>query len=181
MKGEWEERREPESGELSRLSTSALLKFFQLFLLFSASLTQGQLGLAGVFSRPALRYLRNIELQYTPSSSPTELLRPTAPCQILRSQMSTRTLLSAPRLALRLARQPTAFRLLTTDAPLASTSSLPEAIPKLLPYFIPRTASNGLPVYGEIKSGGQRFLTIVRKVDGNVEVRFSPPASLGVA
>lgn len=95
---------------------------------------------------------------------------------------STRTLLNAPRLALRLARQPSPFRLLTTEAsPVASTSSLPEAVPKLLPYYIPRTASNGLPVYGEIKSGGQRFLTIVRKVDGNVEVRFSPPLPLGRA
>lgn len=66
----------------------------------------------------------------------------------------------------------------------ASTSTLPPAPPTpsepaaveepeagLLPYLVTRTASGFLPVYGEIKSDGQRFLTVVRKIDGDVHVR----------
>ncbi|KAL0079812.1 mitochondrial large subunit ribosomal protein-domain-containing protein [Phycomyces blakesleeanus] len=38
------------------------------------------------------------------------------------------------------------------------------------PYFISRTANQGLPVYTEIKNGGTQKLTIVRRIEGDAEV-----------
>lgn len=56
----------------------------------------------------------------------------------------------------------------------AVSSSPPEGGKLVLPsYFVPRTGSNQLPVYGDVKSGGARFLTVVRKVDGDLKVSRS--------
>ncbi|PNS21424.1 hypothetical protein CAC42_1203 [Sphaceloma murrayae] len=38
-----------------------------------------------------------------------------------------------------------------------------------LPYFVTRTPSNELPVYQYHKSGGNKKLTRIRKIDGNLE------------
>lgn len=51
-------------------------------------------------------------------------------------------------------------------------SETPAPAPQLLSYFVARTASGELPVYSDVKSGGQRLNTLVRKVDGNIEVRL---------
>lgn len=48
----------------------------------------------------------------------------------------------------------------------------------LLPYKIKRTPSLQLPVYSEIKNGGDRVWTIIRKVEGNLDVRLAPPLSM---
>ena len=98
--------------------------------------------------------------------------------------MSLRSLAHALPLASSAARA----RSFSTFRPLASTSTLPPSAPptpatpptdalslepdvepRLLSYFIPRSAAGGLPVYSELKNGGQRVLTVVRKVDGNIE------------
>lgn len=69
-------------------------------------------------------------------------------------------------------------RLLAKSSSLASTSTLPitpvdpsAPVPRLLAYAIKRTPSERLPVYLEVKSGGQRMLTVIRKIDGSLEVR----------
>jgi hypothetical protein len=41
-----------------------------------------------------------------------------------------------------------------------------------LPFQFERTASKQLPVYSDLKNGGTRRLTVVRKYTGDVEVRF---------
>lgn len=63
----------------------------------------------------------------------------------------------------------------STSSPTPSTSALPsdEPQPVLLPYSIPRTPSGFLPVYMDVKSSGQRLTTIVRKIDGDVEVSLT--------
>lgn len=74
----------------------------------------------------------------------------------------------------------TSLRLSSSTAPAAAPSAVdasaePAAAappPKLLSYYIPRTAGGELPVYGDVK--GSRFETICRKVDGNVEVSSLP-------
>ena len=57
----------------------------------------------------------------------------------------------------------------TPSTPTESFTLEPAVAPKLLSYYVPRSAAGGLPVYSELKNGGQRVLTIVRKVDGNLE------------
>lgn len=47
--------------------------------------------------------------------------------------------------------------------------SIPEQ-PRLLSYFIKRTSGGSLPVYAEIKEGGAKTFTIIRKIDGSLEV-----------
>ncbi|KAI8140347.1 mitochondrial ribosomal protein subunit Img2 [Fennellomyces sp. T-0311] len=37
------------------------------------------------------------------------------------------------------------------------------------PYFISRTANNGLPVYTDFKNGGTQQLTIIRRIEGDAE------------
>ncbi|KAK4703287.1 large subunit ribosomal protein L49, partial [Phenoliferia sp. Uapishka_3] len=57
----------------------------------------------------------------------------------------------------------------STPTPSTSTLPPPEEQPTLLPYSLKRTPSGFLPVYVDVKSGGQRLSTIVRKIDGDVE------------
>lgn len=55
----------------------------------------------------------------------------------------------------------------------AAAPQLPAAAapPQLLSYFVSRTASGELPCYSDSKNGGQRINTLIRRIDGNVEVR----------
>ncbi|KAF2219840.1 mitochondrial large subunit ribosomal protein-domain-containing protein [Elsinoe ampelina] len=48
--------------------------------------------------------------------------------------------------------------------PLPETQCAPQ-----LPYFVTRTPSNELPVYQFHKAGGNKKLTRIRKIDGNLE------------
>ncbi|GAA5919559.1 hypothetical protein JCM1841_001012 [Sporobolomyces salmonicolor] len=67
----------------------------------------------------------------------------------------------------------------SSDAsPVASTSSAPSpAAPETSPapaeagpaYFIPRSRFGELPVYADIRNGGARHLTVVRKVQGDLD------------
>lgn len=71
------------------------------------------------------------------------------------------------------------LRLSSSPAPAAAVDASAESAaagppPKLLSYYVPRTAGGELPVYGDVK--GMRYETICRKVDGNVEV--GSPAEL---
>ncbi|KAL8278037.1 hypothetical protein RQP46_009497 [Phenoliferia psychrophenolica] len=75
------------------------------------------------------------------------------------------------------ARVPLSFRALSSSAPSSSESPLPIPSTSTLPptpalstpaYSIKRTSSGFLPVYMDVKSGGQRLTTIVRKVDGDL-------------
>jgi hypothetical protein len=72
------------------------------------------------------------------------------------------------------------LRSITTSSS-ASTSTLPaiptpttpsptREEPRLLSYHVKRSPSDQLPVYADYKSGGQRVYTIVRKINGNLEV-----------
>ncbi|ORY57710.1 mitochondrial large subunit ribosomal protein-domain-containing protein [Leucosporidium creatinivorum] len=85
----------------------------------------------------------------------------------------TRTLRTASPLrsfttsSLRLSSSPAAAAEPTPTAVDASAEPVAAAPPKLLSYYVPRTANGELPVYGDVK--GMRFETICRKVDGNVE------------
>ncbi|KAI9303471.1 mitochondrial large subunit ribosomal protein-domain-containing protein [Cunninghamella echinulata] len=36
-------------------------------------------------------------------------------------------------------------------------------------YIVSRTSNHGLPVYSEIKNGGTQQLTIIRRIEGDVE------------
>ncbi|KAI5477071.1 hypothetical protein MNV49_006870 [Pseudohyphozyma bogoriensis] len=65
------------------------------------------------------------------------------------------------------------LRSLSTSA-VASTSSQPAAaagavVFEQLQYSLPRLKSGELPVYTDIKDGGYRVLTLVRKVEGNLD------------
>ncbi|GAA5861880.1 hypothetical protein JCM1840_006862 [Sporobolomyces johnsonii] len=67
----------------------------------------------------------------------------------------------------------------SSDAsPVASTSSAPStAAPATSPapseaalrYFVPRSRFGELPVYADIRNGGSRYLTVVRKVQGDLD------------
>ncbi|BGP53279.1 hypothetical protein JCM8202_002604 [Rhodotorula sphaerocarpa] len=47
-------------------------------------------------------------------------------------------------------------------------SSVPPASETAPPYFVPRTAGGELPVYSDIRNGGSRVTTIVRKTRGDL-------------
>ncbi|TKA53289.1 hypothetical protein B0A53_04307 [Rhodotorula sp. CCFEE 5036] len=49
--------------------------------------------------------------------------------------------------------------------PLSATPPASETAP---PYFVPRTAGGELPVYTDIRNGGSRVYTIVRKTRGDL-------------
>ncbi|SCV67264.1 BQ2448_5910 [Microbotryum intermedium] len=65
--------------------------------------------------------------------------------------------------------------------PTQSTSSLETATkpkttpnrrepgPRMLPYFVRRTAGGELPVYVDVLHGGSKRLTLIRKIDGDLE------------
>ncbi|SCZ96064.1 BZ3500_MvSof-1268-A1-R1_Chr8-1g09980 [Microbotryum saponariae] len=60
----------------------------------------------------------------------------------------------------------------TTTPPTPKKSSAPtgnEPEPRLLSYFVRRTAGGELPVYVDVLHGGSKRLTLIRKVDGNLE------------
>ncbi len=40
-------------------------------------------------------------------------------------------------------------------------------------YFVRRTDNGWLPVYSEFRSGRSRIMTIIRRVDGQLEVRIA--------
>ncbi|ORY04815.1 hypothetical protein K493DRAFT_296788 [Basidiobolus meristosporus CBS 931.73] len=42
-------------------------------------------------------------------------------------------------------------------------------LPADIKYFVKRTSGKSLPVYSDIKNGGTRFLTIVRRVEGDLD------------
>ena len=76
-----------------------------------------------------------------------------------------------------------------THAPVQAQKLAPEPIVPLpedqsapnLPYFITRTRSNELPVYTDLKRGGNLKLTLVRRVSGQVEaLRDGLRESLGL-
>lgn len=48
-------------------------------------------------------------------------------------------------------------------------------IPIRYPYYIPRVGIYGMniPVYSDVRRGGQKWLTVVRKVEGDATVRCS--------
>ncbi|KAM0747217.1 hypothetical protein T439DRAFT_383366 [Meredithblackwellia eburnea MCA 4105] len=53
--------------------------------------------------------------------------------------------------------------------PQSTTTPTPEQEPGLPPYYINRTSSNFLPVYLDLKSGGSRQETLIRKIDGDLD------------
>ncbi|GAA5873986.1 hypothetical protein JCM3774_004059 [Rhodotorula dairenensis] len=54
------------------------------------------------------------------------------------------------------------------DASTSGLSSTPPHSELAPPYFVPRTAGGELPVYSDIRNGGSRVYTIVRKTRGNL-------------
>lgn len=38
------------------------------------------------------------------------------------------------------------------------------------PYFVARTASNGLPVYTDIRNAGSKYVTLIRHISGDADV-----------
>lgn len=44
--------------------------------------------------------------------------------------------------------------------------------PPNLPFHIRRSRTNNLPVYSDIRGGGNQHLTIIRKIRGDLKVRF---------
>jgi len=54
--------------------------------------------------------------------------------------------------------------------PLAIT---PRIVNKTYPFFVRRTRNNTLPVYTDIRNGLTRKLTIIRKVEGDVDALVS--------
>lgn len=68
----------------------------------------------------------------------------------------------------------------TGEAPAAVDEALVVAAPTLVPqvrhpYFVSRTANNSLPVYTDIRNGRTRHLTIIRRIEGNVDVCIKFP------
>jgi hypothetical protein len=66
-------------------------------------------------------------------------------------------------------------RALASSSRLARTYSTPafsaaSEVPTGPGYFVERTASGMLPVYSDIRNGGNDVSTLVRKVRGNVQV-----------
>lgn len=47
-----------------------------------------------------------------------------------------------------------------------------QQIPLRYPYFVPRVGTYGvnLPVYSDVRRGGDKWLTIIRKVEGDAPV-----------
>ncbi|GAA6005487.1 hypothetical protein JCM10207_002998 [Rhodosporidiobolus poonsookiae] len=100
-------------------------------------------------------------------------------------QRTQRLFLSLPSVYAARAAPPSALRFSSTAAAPASSSAPPPAEPTVevqgsaalnsaaeagdLSYYVPRTRFGELPVYSEIKNGGTRFLTVVRKAEGDVE------------
>lgn len=67
------------------------------------------------------------------------------------------------------------------EAPAAVDEAPVVAAPTLAPqvrhpYFVSRTANNNLPVYTDIRNGRTRHLTIIRRIEGDVDVciKLSP-------
>jgi hypothetical protein len=46
-----------------------------------------------------------------------------------------------------------------------------------LPYFVQRNSRGSIPVYTDIRNAGTRHLLLIRNVQGNVNVRPTPPLS----
>jgi large subunit ribosomal protein L49 len=60
-------------------------------------------------------------------------------------------------------------------------SPIPAALPSRTPYTITRTASQQLPIYQLSKAGGNKHLTKLRKVDGDLnQLKSDIRAALGV-
>ncbi|RUS23019.1 mitochondrial large subunit ribosomal protein-domain-containing protein [Endogone sp. FLAS-F59071] len=61
------------------------------------------------------------------------------------------------------------------EAPVTANKALVVAAPNPLvpqvrhPYFVSRSANNNLPVYTDIRNGRTRRLTIIRRIEGNVD------------
>ena len=51
---------------------------------------------------------------------------------------------------------------------------------KHLPFFVARTHLSNLPVFTEYRNNGMRKLTIIKKLRGDVDVRFQPSNFIGV-
>ncbi|KAL9105744.1 MAG: hypothetical protein Q9227_009132 [Pyrenula ochraceoflavens] len=51
----------------------------------------------------------------------------------------------------------------------SSTPSSPSSSPPTLPYHVSRTKNNQYPVYHDSKSGGNRHVTILRRLDGDLD------------
>lgn len=49
---------------------------------------------------------------------------------------------------------------------------------KKYPYFVPRNSLGSLPVYTDIRNAGGRHLVLVRNVDGDARVCFTPPVMI---
>ncbi|GAA5991617.1 hypothetical protein JCM10908_005791 [Rhodotorula pacifica] len=55
-----------------------------------------------------------------------------------------------------------------TAAEASSLSATPPTSETAPPYFVPRTAGGELPVYSDVRNGGSRVYTIVRKTRGDL-------------
>ena len=51
--------------------------------------------------------------------------------------------------------------------------STPPGATPTLPFRVLRSKNRNLPVYTDYKSGRNQVLTLVRKIEGNVQVNFS--------
>ncbi|KAJ1877993.1 mitochondrial large ribosomal subunit, partial [Kickxella alabastrina] len=53
----------------------------------------------------------------------------------------------------------------------ASEPAASTAAPQMVkyPYFVRRTRFQSLPVYSKVKNGGTRKLTMIRRIDGDIE------------
>jgi len=54
-----------------------------------------------------------------------------------------------------------------------ATTTTPQIIYKKYPFFVRRTTNGTLPVYTDLKNGRTRRLTIIRKVEGDVNALVS--------
>jgi hypothetical protein len=45
------------------------------------------------------------------------------------------------------------------------------------PYFIQRNSRGSVPVYTDVRNAGTRYLVLIRNIEGNVNVRPTPPTT----
>ncbi|KAJ2842849.1 mitochondrial large ribosomal subunit [Coemansia brasiliensis] len=54
------------------------------------------------------------------------------------------------------------------ESTLAALKTAANSVPRTYPYFINRTRFQSLPVYVDVKNGKTRRLTIVRRIEGDI-------------
>ncbi|KAK9768678.1 54S ribosomal protein IMG2, mitochondrial [Basidiobolus ranarum] len=61
-----------------------------------------------------------------------------------------------------------------------------QELPADIKYFVRRTAGKSLPVYSDIKNGGTRFLTLIRRAEGDLDklrqdlIQVAPAESISI-